>query len=168
MVPTRTSDLPKFPSEEDTSKFMHTICNFVKPFEVEDKDVLYCLSSGAPAPKYIEEDLRNADKVGKAAYNTFIDERLVTKSKSSHALIKKVNLKTFAKAVISAKLTALSKKSKQLTAERNVFGQLVLLALDHQISLERVLTFHSGPVSRATAIGNPVKKDKWIEVSFIF
>ena len=42
-------------SEADVRKAVDAISNFVNPFEVESKDHLYCISSGAPAD--VEEDL---------------------------------------------------------------------------------------------------------------
>ena len=53
-------------SEEATTKVIQAISNFINPFAVEDKDNLYCLSSGAPATKDIE-DLLTVAKVGKEA-----------------------------------------------------------------------------------------------------
>ena len=49
-----------------------------------------------------------------------------------------------------------------MRAERNVFGQLVLLSLKHNISMEKTLCYPLGPVpwSLATADGKPVKTDK--------
>ena len=129
---------------------------------MDDKTHLYCLSSGAPASKEIEEDLLNADKVGKQAYSSFVQERLIDKTKSFNAPIKKLNLKTFATDVKTGKVTGKVNKSKQITAERNVFGQLLMLAIEHNISLERVLNFPLGPVpwALATSDGTPVKTDK--------
>ena len=102
-------------SEDDTGKVMQAISNFINPFEVENKNTLYCLSSGAPVPKDIEHNLLNADKIGKEAYNTFVKERMVDKTKSFNPPIKKLNLKTFATPVKSIKITGKSKKSKQVT-----------------------------------------------------
>ena len=49
-----------------------------------------------------------------------------------------------------------------MRAERNVFGQLVLLLHKHNISMEKTLCYPLGPVpwSLATADGKPVKTDK--------
>lgn len=149
-------------SEEDTCKVTRAIENFINPFEVDNKDALYCLSSGAPVPKDVERDLLQGEKIGQEAHSTFVKERLIEKTKSFNAPIKRLNLKTFAKLAKSATVTGKSKKSKQIIAERNVFGQLVLLALEHDISLERALSFPLGPVpwSLATADGAPTKTDK--------
>ena len=50
--------------EEDTCKVIQAICNFINPFEVENRDVHYCLCSGAPAPKDIEHDFLQAYMIG--------------------------------------------------------------------------------------------------------
>ena len=49
-----------------------------------------------------------------------------------------------------------------MRAERNVFGQLVLLSLKHNISMEKTLCYPLGPVrwSLVTADDKPVKTDK--------
>ena len=50
----------------------------------------------------------------------------------------------------------------QIKAERNVFGQLVLLSVENNINLEVTLSYPLGvvPFSLATADGMPVKTDK--------
>ena len=40
--------------EADISKVADAILNFANLFEVENKDLLYCISSGAPAPADVE------------------------------------------------------------------------------------------------------------------
>ena len=54
------------------------------------------------------------------------------------------------------------KKRIEITAERNVFGQLVILALEHQIGLESALQYPLAPVpwALATADGAVIKTDK--------
>ena len=44
-------------SETDVRKVVDAISNFVNPSEAKNKDFLYCISSGAPAPADVEEDL---------------------------------------------------------------------------------------------------------------
>ena len=70
-------------SEEDTCRVMQAIKNFINPFQVENKDVLYCLSSGAPAPSDVEQDLLQAHQRGKEAYSVFIGQRLIERKKAS-------------------------------------------------------------------------------------
>eukprot|EP00745_Piridium_sociabile_P026705 TRINITY_DN42673_c0_g1_i18.p1 TRINITY_DN42673_c0_g1~~TRINITY_DN42673_c0_g1_i18.p1 ORF type:complete len:760 (+),score=189.88 TRINITY_DN42673_c0_g1_i18:236-2515(+) len=149
-------------SDADTVKVMQAVNNFVNPFQIENKNELYCLSSGAPAPKDVENDLLSADRVGEEAYRQFVKERLLERTVSFNVPIKKLNLKTFAKTAKSVKVSGKSKKTHQITAERNVFSQLVLLAVNHNISMERALQFPLGPVpwSLAMSDGTPAKTDK--------
>ena len=59
-------------------------------------------------------------------------------------------------------VTSSSKKRTELVAKRNVFGQLILLAMKHELCMEKVMSYPLGPVpwSLATADGAPVKTDK--------
>lgn len=65
-------------------------------------------------------------------------------------------------AKVSKKLTSAQNKVTQIRAERNVFGQLVLLAVQNGIDLETTMSFPLGPVpwALATADGMPTKTDK--------
>ena len=91
-----------------------------------------------------------------------IEDRLVKKTASFFDPVKKQRLKAFASIAKCVTLTGSEKKSEQLRAERNVFGQLVLLSLKHNISMEKTLCYPLEPVPRslATADGKPVKTDK--------
>ena len=53
-------------------------------------------------------------------------------------------------------------KMSQIRTERNVFGQLVLLSLEHVTDIELTMSFPLGPVPwpLATADGMPAKTDK--------
>ena len=99
---------------------------------------------------------------GNKARDDFIEDRLVKKTASFFDPVKKQRLKTFASLAKCVKLTGSEKKSKQMGAERNVFEQLVLLSLKHNISMEKTLCYPLGPVpwSLEPADGKPVKTDK--------
>ena len=60
------------------------------------------------------------------------------------------------------KVTGKSKKTRQITAERNVFAQLLLLSMKNKLSMEKVLSYPLIPVpaSMATFDGVPAKTDK--------
>ena len=73
-------------SVEATGKVVKAITNFINPFDVYDNDNLYCLSSGAPTTKDIEEDLLSISRVGKEAKFTFIKELLVDSQKHQQSM----------------------------------------------------------------------------------
>ena len=89
---------------------MQAISNFINPYEIENKNMLYCLSSGASAPNDIEQDLFQTYQ-GKLTANLFKNDWLKEQWVSKLAK--------------STKFTGQSKKSKQITAERNIFGKTV-------------------------------------------
>jgi hypothetical protein len=95
-------------SEEAVQRTMTTICNFVNPFTLDDKDHLYSLASGAPMPYDIEVDVLNADEVGKTTKEKFIQERFVNGSSEELFFepIKRLNLKTMDATNKVVKLTA--------------------------------------------------------------
>ena len=76
---------------------------------------------------------------GNKARDDFIEDRLVKKTASFFDPVEKQRLKTFTSLAKYVKLTSFEKKSKQMRAERNVFGQLVLLSFKHNISTEKTL-----------------------------
>ena len=144
---------------------MEAISNFINPFTIEDKDTLYYLLSGAPVPSNVAKDILMSDEIVKKAHKQFVQDRLIDKTVSFHvfhASVKKQNLKTFANQAKISLVQEKARKNIEITAERNVFGQLVILALQHELSLERVLSYLLGPVrwALATSDGAMIKTDK--------
>lgn len=149
-------------SESDTRKLVEAFNSFTNPFNAECLEELFCLSSGKPASKEVKEDLLSADEKGRTAMKAFIKDRLVDKSVPFHEPIKRMKLKTFASACVVKKVRSSENKLIQIKAERNVFGQLVLLSVENNIDLVVTLSYPLGPVpfALATADGMPVKTEK--------
>ena len=150
-------------SERDVKRVLEAIAGFTNPFSSDvNPDELYCLSSGVPAKSEVANDLLQAPVIGQKSMEDFIKLRLVERSVGFHEPIKRNKLKTFAASEVTKKLTSSQNKISQIRAERNVFGQLVLLSLEHDVDLELTLSFPLGPVPwpLATADGMPVKTDK--------
>ena len=74
---------------------MEAINNFINRFTTEDKDTLYCPSSGAPVPSNVENDILMSDEIGKKAHKQLVQDRLTDKTVSFHVPVKKQNLKNF-------------------------------------------------------------------------
>ena len=54
-------------SESDVKKVVDTICGFTNPLKVENKDDLYCLSSGIPGNSTVSDNLLQATDLEKKA-----------------------------------------------------------------------------------------------------
>ena len=128
--------------------------NFINPFKVEVKEDLFFISSGARALHEVANDILNTEAVGKAAFKTFIQKRLVVKTLKF--------LKMFGSLEKKKKLNFSKMKIVQISAQRNLFGQLLILSEDNNLSLQKVLQYPLGSVSWAltTPGGLPVKTDK--------
>ena len=149
-------------SETATSQMKGAIVNFTDPFAVENKEELFCLASGKPAPQDVRKDLLEAHERGQTAMDEFIQSRLVDKSVPFHDPLRRLKLKTFASVGVVKKVKSTQNKMLQIKAERNIFGQLVLLSVEHNIDLQVTLSYPLGPVpfSLATADGMPTKTEK--------
>ncbi|MES9950704.1 MAG: hypothetical protein ABW118_17235 [Candidatus Thiodiazotropha sp.] len=149
-------------SETATSRMKDAIVNFTDPFTVDNKDELFCIASGKPAPEDVRKDLLESQERGQLAMNDFIQSRLVDKSVPFHDPLKRLKLKTFASVGVVKKVKSTQNKMLQIKAERNIFGQLVLLSVEHNIDLQVTLSYPLGPVpySLATADGMPAKTEK--------
>ncbi|MPD06284.1 hypothetical protein E2C01_102088 [Portunus trituberculatus] len=63
-------------SEGIVQKTMDAFLGFMDPFDIPDKDKLYCLSSGGPVDGLIELDVLSAEEEGKQTKEKLIKERL--------------------------------------------------------------------------------------------
>ena len=65
-------------SEKLVTRTMEAVESFLNPFEVESKDHLLIVSSGAAASDEVQKDVLRAEQAGKDAKDTFIATRLET------------------------------------------------------------------------------------------
>ena len=101
---------------------MEAINNFIIPFTIEDKDTLYCPSSGAPVPSNVQNDVLMSDEIGKKAHKQFVQDRLIDKTVSSHAPVKKQNLKNFCKSSQNFTSPRKGKKEHRNNCRKKRFG----------------------------------------------
>ena len=109
-------------SEQDTCCIMEAINNFINPFTTQDKDTRYCLSSGGPVPSIVENDILMSDEIGKKAQKQFVQDRLIDKTVSFHAPVKKQNLKNFRKSSQNFTSPREGKKEHRNNCRRKPFG----------------------------------------------
>ena len=110
----RPSEVQK--SEKNVVKALDAISSFVNPYEVEDQNKLYCLSSGAPFPKSVEIDVLRAEAAGKEAKEEYIKHRL-EKKENFFAPVKRLNLESMLQA--NKKLTLKSNPEKVIEFKSN-------------------------------------------------
>ena len=127
--------------------------NFINQFEVEVKEDLFCISSDARAQAEVANDILNAEAVGKAAFKTSMQNRLVAQTLKFNASLPRQSLKTLGSLEKTKKLK--SSKIVQISAQRNLFG-LLILSEDNNHSVQKVLQYPLGS-TLATPDGFPLK-----------
>ena len=147
--------------KKDLQTLITAFHNFINPFDVEVNEDLFCIFSGARARNEVANDILNAEAVGKAAFKTCIQKRLVTKTLKFHEPLPRQSLKTFGSLEKTKKLKSSKMKIIQISAQLNLFGQLLILSEDNNLSLQKVLQYPLGSVrwALATPDGFPVKTD---------
>lgn len=150
-------------SERQVLRTVAAIKCFNDPFNIADKNTLYCISSGAPASADVEIDVLQAESAGHQAKDEFIKERLTVKEKFFDP-IKRLNLKTLASMGISVKLTTSAKKTVEYKQQGNVAFQLLAKSQNHieKLDLRKLLQYSLTPVpySIGLADGSLAKTDK--------
>ena len=128
------------------------IVGFINPFEMEQKDKLYCISSGASATSEIERDVILAEASGADAKVDFISERL-EKHEKLFDPIKRLNLKT---SELAKKTTIKSSQNKiiEYRQQCNIAFQLLVRSQcdDLRIDLKELLAYPLTPVPYSIAI----------------
>ena len=66
--------------EKDVQKIIKAFQGCLGPFLIDDKDNLYCVSSGSAAPQDIAEDFLSAQSNGKGDFDKFVEDRFKTKT----------------------------------------------------------------------------------------
>lgn len=108
--------------------------------------VCTALSSGKPATSQVAHDLLQYTQLGEQAAAKFITDRLQECTTKFHSPMKKLRLKSFQSMAVKRTLTTTQKKVVHVTAERNVLGQLLMLAKRNDVSFEKLFKFPLGPV----------------------
>lgn len=81
-------------SEEAVQRVLEAIRNFTNPFTIDDRERLYSLASGAPVSSDIENDILEAEAIGKAAKTDFVKRLQNDETMGFFDPIKRKNLKT--------------------------------------------------------------------------
>ena len=149
-------------SEMHVKKVMLAIQSFLNPFDVPDKENLYCISSGAPAPTAVEKDMMAAESIEKQAKEIFIKKRLHIKERFFDP-VKKLKLKTFQSGAMKVKVRTAENKIITFKQHSSVAIQLLVKSQTHgQVSIEELMKYPMSPVpySLGTPDGYMTRIDK--------
>ena len=114
------------------------------------------------ASEPVSDDLLSVNYKGQEQFNEFVQKCLVEKEQSLHKPIKKTSLKTFQNCQKSVSVKTSKQQKVQIVAQRNIFGELLMLSTDHELDLQKVLAYPLSPIpwALATPDGLLTKTDK--------
>ena len=149
--------------DQEVCQTQEAILGSTNPFTINDKDNLYCISSGSRVPKDHEPDILTAEVKGKQAKETFIQERLEKGEKFVDS-IKRMNLKTMEDMGKHVKVNTASNKIVQYRQQGNIAMQLLVRSQTPELRIELadLMKYPLTPVpfSIGTADGGFAKTDK--------
>ena len=111
------------------------------------------LLTGVVVPCEMIKDLVDVGELGWKHMNIFIEERLITKDKNFWDPVPQPRLKTFASLKRKKKKKKVQKDEKSLviTADRNLFGRLVIVSELKDIDLRGIMTYELSAVPHSLA-----------------
>lgn len=144
--------------EDDVKKIIEVIEGWINPFEASE---LIVLSSGRVADENVKQDLLTAKEKGRQAFQTFVNERLVTNTKGFFDTFTKLKLGSFRDAQKKTSVKA-GTKNIIIKADRNLFACLLVVGQSRKVDLRELLTFELGPLpwSLASLDGMLAKTNK--------
>ena len=145
--------------EDDVTKITEVIEGWRNPFEASDE--LVVLSSGCVADENVKQDLLTAKEKGRLAFQTFVNERLVTNAKGFFDTFTKLKLGSFRDAQKKTSVKA-GTKNIIIKADRNLFARLLVIGQSRKVGRRELLTFELGPLpwSLASLDGMLAKTNK--------
>ena len=152
------------------SEYMANPFCFEMQYDGDDKPVdLSNFATGVVAPQKVTDRLIRAKEIGQEHANAFIKEILETREKRFWDPIKQLNISTFAS--LSKKSTARTSEEKavSISADRDLFGRLIVAARSRAVDLKEVFSFElsSVPFALSNKDGSLRKSDKSVLMSVL-
>ena len=128
--------------------------SWLNPFNPEQGE-LVSLSTATAAPPEVLKDLLRTYRMGEDAYEASKKERLETDAPTTqfHDKMTKKKLRTFTDIRMKPRKQGLAKEAI-LKANRNLFGQMILVAENRKLQMSDVLAHPLGPLPWALASGD--------------
>lgn len=127
-------------------KFIDTFDLFKNPFDVEvPKDLLINIASGKAASEPVERFLLNIEENGDIKRKTFITECEADISRFEKS-IKQTPLENFALDYTRKKKTKIGGKVQEIRIQRDLFGRMLGISIDHKIDVAKILSYPITPV----------------------
>ncbi|GBP23630.1 hypothetical protein EVAR_80247_1 [Eumeta japonica] len=134
---------------QQLEKFINSFDQYVNPFSTDlSPDQLFNIGSGKAASSQVEEFLLNIEKNGEEQRTTFISE-CTSDPKRFEKAIKKTAIHNFSSLLSKKKPVKIGGKQQEIKLQRDLFGRLLGISMDHQIDVLKILAYPISPVPLA-------------------
>lgn len=144
-----TADLTKHNIESNINQlqqFIDTFDQFINPFDKgTPKEFLINISSGKAASEPVETFLLNIEENGNNKRQKFITECEEDISRFEKS-IKKTPLDNFSQDYAKKKKTKIGGKVQEVRIQRDIFGRMLGISMDHKVDIAKILSFPVTPV----------------------
>ncbi len=131
---------------KDLGKIQNAIDSTLNPFSIEqEKETLYCISSGKAASAEVANDLSKIREIGEQWSQEFRDQCNTDGSRFEKP-IKRRKIKNFTHDAIKMKVPCKDKRIVELKGTKDLFGRLLYLAVTAQVDLLTVFSYPLTPV----------------------
>ena len=144
--------------EADVHKLLSVFTSelMTNPFSPSDNDDNVCLplvniATGVVVPDEMTHSLVCARDIGRQHMERFIQQRLNTREKSFWDPLPHLKLKTFVTLAQKRQVKTADEKVQNITADRELFGRLIIAAKSRDVDLKEVLTYELSAVPFALA-----------------
>ena len=147
-----TKDLKKhrvLKDNEDFQRLVDCIQSTMNPFELDNEENLYCLTSGQRVSEPIKEDLLTFITNGEKWSEEFREACFQDPSRFEKPIPRR-KIKNFASASVTSKIPA-KNKVQEVRGTRDLFGRLLLISTMENINLSKVLEYPLTPVPLSLA-----------------
>ena len=125
----------------DLNKILTLLRETINPFSKElDKNDLFNIGSGKAASKETKEFLLSLQTIGEKAQAKFVAECTADKARFEDQPIKQEKMSTFANEGVKRKIKS-DGKFKEVKMERDLFGKILCLALEHELDMEELFKY---------------------------
>lgn len=136
-------------SSQQLTQFINTFDQYVNPFSLDlAPDQLFNIGSGKAASSEVEEFLLNIQKTGEELRTTFISE-CASDPKRFEKAIKKTSIHNFSSLLLKKKSVKIGGKQQEIKLQRDLFGRLLGISMDHQIDVLQIFAYPISPVPLA-------------------
>ena len=140
--------------EEDVNRVLNCVTEIGKsPFLTNEStnDRILNILTGTVAPESVSRELLQAKSNGINAMDEFVSNRLVDDKVPFFDAIKKTQLKTFSTLTKAAKTLSKSGEKMNITADRQLFGRIMVVAKTREVDLKELFAHELSPVPLSLA-----------------